>query len=98
MPAWNTPVRDFNVRMPKDLKNASRSKFVHQVNQRTGRGWIGPQKAIQTVQQGVSAFSKKKKNGCKLVSSAEIARAARRAVAGSTCCAAVFPQVLRGKV
>ena len=78
MARYNTPVRDWVVRMPAALRRPTRAKT-----------------ADMTLQQGVTQFSRKKKNGNKLWSGAQLNRAADRSAAKVplTTVAVAFPPI-----
>lgn len=77
MAKYNTPPKDWVIRMPKGL-NMGKRKF-----------------ATRTLQQGVTQFSRKKKNGSRLASSATIRKSVKATaeLEKSVHCGLAFPKI-----
>jgi hypothetical protein len=77
MARYNTPPRDWSVKLPADLRKASRGRFTD-----------------CTLQQGVTVFSRKKKNGNRLASTSQIRRSINKtANKPLTTIAVAFPKM-----
>ncbi len=76
MARYNTPVRDWTVRMPASLRRPSRDETTE-----------------KTIQQGVTVFSRKKKNGSRLTSTRVIKATTIGPKGRTMACGSVFPKI-----